>query len=76
MRPDEVSLGRVRPPIASVAISIISQFAPDSFRTTHHLTMVNFSQQGWSYNACGILDLYDAFPIPTDRNRTSCKRPR
>ena len=65
MQPDETKLGRFRALNASVAISITSRFTPGSFKTTHHATMLNLSQQEWLSTVCSVIDLDDAFPIPT-----------
>lgn len=64
MQPDEIRLGRFRATAASVAISIISRFAPGTFKKTHHVTKLCLSKPGWLSTVCGVLDLDDSFPMP------------
>ena len=65
MQPNETKLGRFRAITASVAISIISRFAPGTFKTAHHATLLNLSQPGWLSSVCSVLDLDDSFRVPT-----------
>lgn len=65
MRPDETKLARFRAVTASVAISIISRFAPGTFKTAHHATQMMLSSYYWLSNVCSVLDPDDTFPITT-----------
>lgn len=65
MQPDAKKLGRFRAITASVAISIISRFASETFETVHHATRLNLSLPGPLTLLCRVLDQDDFFPMAT-----------
>ncbi|KAL8790915.1 MAG: hypothetical protein Q9213_000340 [Squamulea squamosa] len=65
MQSDETKLARFRAVTACVAIAIVSRFAPGTFKTTHHATRLCLCSPQWLTTVCNVLDLDDAFPIPT-----------
>ena len=56
LRQDSKELGRLRATNASVVISIISRFAPDTFASTRHATDLDLFDQGWLSEMCEFLD--------------------
>ena len=56
LRHDSKELGRLRATNASVVISIISRFAPDTFASTRHATDLDLFDQEWLSEMCEFLD--------------------
>ncbi|KAL8947034.1 MAG: hypothetical protein Q9222_006640 [Ikaeria aurantiellina] len=65
MQADETRLARFRAITACVAISIISLFAPETFKEVYHATKLCLNMPGWLSRVCSVLDLDDAFSLPT-----------
>ncbi|KAL8995033.1 MAG: hypothetical protein Q9169_005159 [Polycauliona sp. 2 TL-2023] len=63
MKPKRQELGRFRAITAAVAISIISRFAPETFKTAHHATALDLSLPDWLSSVCTILDQEKSLPI-------------